>query len=343
MMMMARILFMMISSSASWCGSSWPSAALDKLRAPNIRAQANCHQPYSRADDAYLWKHQNDDVEEMAASLGRGVASCEKRLEKLRNPKSSGYKRLFGDDMEEERPRPSLRPMREVMQRIMYGGDLDGGDFIVGYHDRFRVAPVEAPFDAPNKGIAGSERALIHALPEHRIEYLKYRKRLVWHKTQRLDDIFGSQGGVTIRDVVDGYDAWARDRKQRLQRASVRSVDALGGGAAGKDALASLKTLLASVLHGELASDAFVDEVLSDAYFGADGYGLAASPTGAPEYDDVTDEGSSSDAHEARGMPLQVEPPLIELLRTLPDERADLRAELLQMLAERGLQREAAS
>ena len=99
----------------------------------------------------------------IAASLGRGVKSCEKRLERLRNPDSSGYKRLFGSDDEFDcggggaKAKPSLRPMREVIQRITYGGDLDGGDFIVGYNDRFRVAPIESPFDAPNAAIAGGE------------------------------------------------------------------------------------------------------------------------------------------------------------------------------------------
>ena len=83
--------------------------------------------------------------------------------------------------------------MRECIQRILYGGDLDGADFTIGYRDRFRDEPCEAPFDAPNKNVAGGERALVHALPEHRILYLKYKRRLVWHKEQRLDDVFGSR------------------------------------------------------------------------------------------------------------------------------------------------------
>ena len=93
----------------------------------------------------------------------------------------------------EAKKQPSLRPMRECIQRIMYGGDLSSRDFVIGYRDRFRAVPCEAPFDAPNESISGGERSLVQALPEHRIEYLKYRKRLVWHKEQRLDNMFGGQ------------------------------------------------------------------------------------------------------------------------------------------------------
>ena len=56
---------------------------------------------------------------------------------------------------------------------------------------------------------------LVLALPEHRIEALWYRKRLVWHKASRRDDIFGSRGlqpdgsGLKIQQVLTEYDEWA--------------------------------------------------------------------------------------------------------------------------------------
>ena len=161
-----------------------------------MQLPAHLHEPYTRAEDAYLWANQEEDLEVVAEELGRGPKSCRLRLERLRNPKSSGHKRLFGTDDDEEcdgKKLQSLRPMRECIQRIIYDPLLDGGDFTIGYHDRFKSEPCEAPFDAPNKNVAGAERALVQALPEHRILYLKYRRRLVWHKEQRLDDVFGSR------------------------------------------------------------------------------------------------------------------------------------------------------
>ena len=78
-----------------------------RARATSQRARValemptNAMYPYSRDDDAYLWKHQNE-LEAAAEYLGRGVSSCEARLERLRNPKTNGYRRLFGSDDEEE-------------------------------------------------------------------------------------------------------------------------------------------------------------------------------------------------------------------------------------------------
>ena len=65
--------------------------------------------------------------------------------------------------------------------------------------DRFEKAPREVPFDSPNDSIRGGERSLVRALPEHRIVYLKFRTRLVWHKPLRRDRIFGSHGSGEVR------------------------------------------------------------------------------------------------------------------------------------------------
>ena len=60
-----------------------------RARATSQRARVvlemptNAMYPYSRDDDAYLWKHQNE-LEAAAEYLGRGVSSCESRLERLR-------------------------------------------------------------------------------------------------------------------------------------------------------------------------------------------------------------------------------------------------------------------
>ena len=177
-------------------GRRWvqPRAGRPAMGAPPPRV----HQPYSRDEDAYLWR-QRDDPAAAAAALGRGASSCELRLAKLRDPASAGHARLFGDDDDDDggggggsgggggapRARRRLRPVREVLERIAHDARLDAAAFRVGYADRFRHAPREVRLDAPNTHVAGRARTLVGALPEHRLEYVKYRKRLVWHKAQR--------------------------------------------------------------------------------------------------------------------------------------------------------------
>ena len=316
----------------------------------SLQLPPHVHEPYTRAEDAYLWANQNGDLDQIAADLGRGPTSCALRLKRLRNPKSSGYKRLFGADEDDQsatacvgdgdggciageaKKQPSLRPMRECIQRIMYGGDLSSRDFVIGYRDRFRAVPCEAPFDAPNESISGGERSLVQALPEHRIEYLKYRKRLVWHKEQRLDNMFGGQGGLTIRQVVDTYEAWERNRRRRVQRARDRAIDALGGGVEGQAALDAFKKQLGRVVRGKADADAFVSDVLSPGYFGEDGYGVSDRPEALSEEESALITDDTEEDEDSKLMP-----PVVELLRTLPDERAALREDLLRMLSARGV------
>lgn len=281
-----------------------------------VPKNAYTHTPYSRKDDLYLWSN-SDNLEDAALALGRGVKSCEARLKRLRNLNSEGHKRLFGEDCLEEDgcvvKEASLRPARECFQRITYDPSLSAADFRIGYRDRFRTTPCEVAFDAPNDSIKGGARSLIQALPEHRVEYIKYRRRLVWHKQQRLDDIFGSKGGARIQQVVESYESWDEARRQRVQRAVARALHALGGSADGEGgarALAAFKELLNQVLNGDVEPQAFADATLSPDFFGANGYG--------------TDDAAGD-----------VDAPAIELIGTLSDEHAELRDELTSLVRSR--------
>ena len=269
------------------------------------------HEAYGRDEDRYLWEHQGE-LERVAEELGRGVKSCEARLERLRNPKSDGHRRLFGvergegDEGDDEGAASGgLRCARECVQRIIHDPALDASHFRVGYNDRFRALPMEVPFDQPNDSIRGAERAFVLALPEHRIVYLKYRNRLVWHRPRRLDYIFGSRGGggVRIQDVVATYSEWERERAARLRRANAHATAALGGSAA---ALREVKHLLKLSAAGKMGKDDFVEEALSPRYFGR------------AEGDPSTDAAAA----------------LLELIATLPDEHAELREEFLQCVRE---------
>ena len=87
-----------------------------------------------------------------------------------------------------------LRPCRDVIERILWDPALDAKDFVFGYSDRFNGVR-EAEVSMPNENVKGQQRLLIKALPEHRIEYVKFRERIVWHKESRVDLIFGTGSG----------------------------------------------------------------------------------------------------------------------------------------------------
>ena len=88
---------------------------------------------------------------------------------------------------------------------------------------------VETPFDAPNVNISGSETSFVFALPEHRIEGVKYLDRLVWDKSSRMDCVFGSMNGkgTTIDDVIENYDMWKEEREVRIERDRRRQIEVL--------------------------------------------------------------------------------------------------------------------
>lgn len=280
--------------------------------APTIalaRPPPNVNLPFSAEEDAFLWEHRDTSVDELASTLGRGGGGIEARLKRLRDPSTEGHRRLFGTLVEDEVTRSGLRPVHEVVQRILWDPALDASSFVIGYRDRFKAAAVEAPVDAPNENIKGSARLLVLALPQHRIMYVKYKRRLVWHKEQRLDLVFGSgegSEGARIQDVIRGYAEWNASRAAHARRAKSRAIACLGGRAQFDEVL----QLLAAARDGELAAESLIETVLADSYFG---------PSGGA--DALADSAEKS--------------PLIDVLELLPDEHAELRSSLLEAAARR--------
>ena len=70
--------------------------------------------------------------------------------------------------------------------------------------------------------VKGKETMLVLAIPEHRIEAIKYKEQIVWDKENRVDRVFGSMGGKgqTIQDVMANYDEWKqqKDAAEELNR-----------------------------------------------------------------------------------------------------------------------------
>ncbi|KAI1104104.1 hypothetical protein F4804DRAFT_206636 [Jackrogersella minutella] len=86
-----------------------------------------------------------------------------------------------------------FRPAGDVLNRLRWDQDMDSGDYIVGYEDRF-AGPMERSVDSWK-----SETTHEEFIPEHRILYFKRKSdgMIVWDRAQRCDEIFGT--GVTSR------------------------------------------------------------------------------------------------------------------------------------------------
>ena len=87
--------------------------------------------------------------------------------------------------------------------RIIWDKSLDENYFTVAYEDRF-TGTIEKHFSEFNWDIPiASAGPDIFCIPQHRIQYFKFKNRVVWDKECRLDDFFGSTGsGTAIHDVM---------------------------------------------------------------------------------------------------------------------------------------------
>ena len=276
-----------------------------------------------------------------------------KRLEKLQNPDTAAFLRLFansksdgseasclGDDSNvvlgdveyiDKANSVHLRPAREVLLRIMWDPLLIPTDFTVGYCDRFKIRYAEVKCDAPNDSIKGKERLFVMALPEHRIQYIKWRRRVVWHKSRRLDRVFGSgipTLGVStesrgarmghknavpqyerIEDVIESYDNWLRSVNARERAARMRATQILGD-----EQFKAVKILSKQLLEGEITAAEYADETLSDEFFGSSGGDLRKID------------------QEEDGDEVAI---LLALVQTMPEEYEDVRSEAIEAIESR--------
>jgi hypothetical protein len=165
-----------------------------------------------------------------------------------------------------------LRPAKDALQRILWDPQLQKESFTVGFVDRFANGFTEVKCDAPNTSIKGPSRLFVLALPEHRIEYIKFLRRVVWHKADRIDRIFGSgrplpDGSfLRIEDVIRTYDEWFAAAAAQSRKAWGRVNRVLE-----EDKAAECKLIFAQLLRGDLSADQFVSRATSPALLGADG------------------------------------------------------------------------
>ncbi|KAL6709443.1 hypothetical protein ACN47E_001378 [Coniothyrium glycines] len=103
-----------------------------------------------------------------------------------------------------QRPKPTstplaaskLRPASDVLNRLRWDPTLDPGEYIIGYEDRFLGAK-EISLERWK-----TEQTDEEFIPQHRILYFKKRGgqegkgEVVWERTTRIDQIFGSGAGA---------------------------------------------------------------------------------------------------------------------------------------------------
>ncbi|XP_045117558.1 leukocyte receptor cluster member 9-like [Portunus trituberculatus] len=112
-------------------------------------------------------------------------------------------KRVVKSERQEtDEKKPPLRTAGDVRKRIQWDVDLPKEHFTIGYLDRF-TGVVEKPFTA----FTWEHLSMVDldqlAIPQHRIQYYKYKNVKVWDKSERLDLVFGSAGGnTTIGEVI---------------------------------------------------------------------------------------------------------------------------------------------
>lgn len=108
--------------------------------------------------------------------------------------------------------KPPMKTAADVIKRLQWDKGINKDDFIVGYMDRI-IGLVEKRFTAFTWEDLASVDIHSLAIPQHRIQYFKYKTEIVWDKNERLDNVFGSTGSkLTIVSAVKKYE----DKQEEL-------------------------------------------------------------------------------------------------------------------------------
>ncbi|CAB4056287.1 unnamed protein product [Lepeophtheirus salmonis] len=96
----------------------------------------------------------------------------------------------------------------DVIKRLQWDNSLNPSLFTLGFLDRF-LGVLEKPFsEFCWEDLASVDDTEVFAIPQHRIQYFKYRGEKVWDKPSRLDLVFGSKGDERgIHNVISEIDA----------------------------------------------------------------------------------------------------------------------------------------
>ncbi|GAA53922.1 Leukocyte receptor cluster member 9, variant 2 [Clonorchis sinensis] len=111
-------------------------------------------------------------------------------------------KKTTPDAKKKRSKRTPMRTAMDVVKRIIWDDEVPQDAITIGYEDRF-LGVLEKPFEAFSWEPLDSLDYYTFGIPEHRIQYFKYKNNVIWDKRILLDNVFGSQGsGITIHDVI---------------------------------------------------------------------------------------------------------------------------------------------
>ncbi|XP_058039525.1 leukocyte receptor cluster member 9 isoform X3 [Ahaetulla prasina] len=109
-----------------------------------------------------------------------------------------------------EGKKPAMKTAEDVISRLLWDTQVPAEQFSIGYLDRF-LGILEESFTSFSWEDLASVGPGVLAIPKHRIQYFKYRDRVVWDKVSRTDEVFGSTGsGKTILEVIKEEDTQAK-------------------------------------------------------------------------------------------------------------------------------------
>eukprot|EP00092_Neocalanus_flemingeri_P007615 GFUD01008218.1.p1 GENE.GFUD01008218.1~~GFUD01008218.1.p1 ORF type:complete len:348 (+),score=131.18 GFUD01008218.1:329-1372(+) len=107
-----------------------------------------------------------------------------------------------------------MKTADDVIKRIQWDQMLPKEYFVIGYLDRF-LGVVEENFTTFSWENLASVDYDVLAIPQHRIQYFKYKTEKVWDKTERKDVMFGSTGSkVGIMEFMEEVDKKIRDERE---------------------------------------------------------------------------------------------------------------------------------
>ncbi|XP_045166065.2 uncharacterized protein LOC123529685 [Mercenaria mercenaria] len=150
---------------------------------------------------------QDNQVDVTAKAVAE-KSKCKKRNGKSKHenkPKSEH------ESIDKSSKKPPMRTAADVIKRLQWDKAVDKEDFIIGYMDRI-IGLVEKKFTAFTWEDLASVDIYSLAIPQHRIQYFKYKTEKVWDKNERLDNVFGSTGGkLTLVEAVKKFEDKLKD------------------------------------------------------------------------------------------------------------------------------------
>ncbi|KAI1118719.1 hypothetical protein F5Y14DRAFT_177627 [Nemania sp. NC0429] len=171
--------------------TSWMSASLVN------RSELGALRPDSREWGEYTvggddFDEEEEEEEEVLGSDDEGPLDSEAPTGKLKSNKKAATASHLA------RPAYSgkFRSSADVINRIRWDPNMDSGDYIVGYEDRF-LGIMERALDSWK-----SEQTDEEFIPQHRILYFKRMSDgvLVWDRKERRDTVFGS--GISSMNAI---------------------------------------------------------------------------------------------------------------------------------------------